>query len=96
MSKPILSKNNTSFSDEFAVMSSEFTYMKQEVQEMKQIIKDGFKELNDKIDAQNVKSEQKYVTKEEFDLIKRIVYGGITVVLLAALAFLLKTVYGWG
>lgn len=96
------SKEACPYSDEFAVLSSEFSHMKQEVQETKQLIKDGFKEINTqikeingKIDAQDLRFEQKYVTKEEFSLIQKIVYGGIAAALLAGLTFAMKVVFGW-
>jgi hypothetical protein len=53
-----------------AVIQNDIVYIKTEVSDIKNSVRDEIKDINKLI-------EEKYVTKEEFDPIKKIVFGAV-------------------
>ena len=89
------SKADCPFISDITLLQSEINHMKKSQDELKDIVEKGFKELKAQINAQSEYNERTYVRRDEFSLIQKIVYGGLGALLLAALGFALKAVYGW-
>lgn len=67
-----------------SLLESGIEQMQKDIQEIKRDLKDFIQS-----------ADAKYVNKSEFDTIKKIVYGALTMFLGAALMFAFKTIFGW-
>lgn len=66
-----------------AVMAKDIENIKTEIGELKTTTKDGFQSLQDIIASNRADDATKYITRNEFGPVQKIVYGLVTVILIA-------------
>ena len=58
-------------------------FMAEKLEDLKQTVLKGFNKVYDKMDAHNKECDKRYVSKDKFEPIKLIVYGLVSIILLA-------------
>lgn len=62
------------------------------IQQDMQYVKEGMKDLKDGMDEVNKKLNDRYVSKEEFEPIKKVVYGLVGLILVAVVGAIISLV----
>lgn len=78
--------------EQLVILSTKMDTMMVVVSETQQAVKETRKELSNKIDTVDEKLRRDFVTKSEFEPIKRLVYGAVGLVLTAMVIAIISLV----
>lgn len=78
------------------VTAKELQSIDRSVAEIKTTIKDGFKQVSDDAESTERGFRELYVTKDQFDPVRRLVYGLVTIILTGVVGALLTLVMRQG
>lgn len=85
---PDMSQNNLSVNPEMMALQKDLAYLRKDMENVMSMLNN----INEKIEKKFAELDNKYVTKTEFDPIKKIVYGLVALMLSSFITALLALI----